>query len=41
MDAAGAQPLIPKKYSDPSTSGFAFEIVTDESKNNFTLDLKD
>jgi hypothetical protein len=39
--AGGPQALIPKKYSDPSTSGFAFEIVTDESKNNFPLDLKD
>ena len=41
MDAAGGQSLIPKKYSDPSTSGFAFEIVADESKNVFPLDLKD
>jgi len=40
LDQAGGS-LIPKKYSDPSTSGFAFEITTDESKNNFTLDLKD
>ena len=39
--AGGVKSLIPAKYSDPSTSGFAFEIVTDESKNNFTLDLKD
>jgi len=33
--------LLPTKYADATTSGFAFEISTDESKNNFTLDLKD
>lgn len=37
----GPQDLIPKKYASPLTSGFAVEIVTDESKNNFTFDLKD
>jgi hypothetical protein len=41
QSAGGAQALIPKKYGDPTTSGFAVEIVTDESKNNFTFDLKD
>ncbi|MBC7854198.1 MAG: carboxypeptidase regulatory-like domain-containing protein [Pirellulaceae bacterium] len=42
MDAAGGpQSLIPKKYTDASTSGFAFEVTSNESANNFPLDLKD
>lgn len=41
QSASGTQALIPKKYGDPTTSGFAVEIVADESKNNFTFDLKD
>jgi hypothetical protein len=39
--SGGAQSLIPKKYADPSTSGFTYDIVADESKNVFALDLKD
>ena len=33
--------LIPKKYKDVATSGLAFTIESDSSKNNFKIDLKD
>jgi hypothetical protein len=39
--AAGGGDLIPKKYKDAATSGLAFEITTDESKNNFEIKLED
>lgn len=32
---------LPAKYAEFSTSGFSFEITTDESKNNFDIPLKD
>lgn len=33
--------LIPKKYKDVATSGLAFTIESDSSKNQFKIDLKD
>jgi len=39
--AGGPASLIPKKYGDANSSGLAYEIVTDESKNNFEIKLAD
>jgi len=41
LATSGTADLLPKKYADGNTSGLAFEVTTDESKNNFTIDLKD
>ena len=40
---AGAKKIvspIPEKYGDSSKSGFTATVAADESKNNFTFDLK-
>lgn len=39
--SATKKSLIPKKYKDVATSGLAFTIESDSSKNNFKIDLKD
>jgi hypothetical protein len=36
---AGAKPLVPRRYNDPSTSGLTWQI--EKGKNEVTLDLSD
>lgn len=37
----GPKSLIPKKYADANTSALQYEITTDETKNNWTIELVD